>query len=187
MEHTCLLENSTTDRNRGKLLVAGNYSPHIFSQRDDDEIKANGSKTAANAHAFKQQRSMRYGLPCVNCKAYYASDLSACPMCKCAERVSATGTEAESTQTLNKRQGGVLQPALRSFINLDSPRACRGKMPPAGRRNEGASTFVVESKLLLCTNTDEVNAGTSSPDILAENRNTQDESVLVCLSYDQLR
>src|SRR5437016_3842832 len=61
-------------------------------------------------------------------------------------------------------------------------------MPLAGRRNEGASSFLVESKLLLCTNTDEVNAGIRSPDILAGNRNTQDESVLVSLGcYDQLR
>ena len=54
-------------------------------------------------------------------------------------------------------------------------------MPPAGRRNEGASTFVVESKLLLCTNTDEVNAGTSSPDILAENRNHAEAALLMDL------
>src|SRR5436190_6506846 len=153
----------------------------------EEPVQTDGSKMRAHAHVIKENRSARFGLPCANCKAYYASDLPACPICKCAKRVPATGTEAESTQTLNKPQGGVLQPALRSFINLDSPRACRGKMPPAGRRNEGASTFVVESKLLLCTNTDEVNAGTSSPDILAENRNTQAESVLVCLSYDQLR
>ena len=180
---------STTHRNgAGSLLVAGDYSPHLFSQRDDEEIQTNGSKTKANAHALKQQRPVRYGLPCVNCKAYYASDLSSCPICKCAERVPATGTEAESTQTLNKPQGGVLQPALRSFINLDSPRACREKMPLAGRRNEGASSFLVESKLLLCTNTDEVNTGISSPDSLAENHKTQqDESGLVCLSYDQQR
>jgi len=189
MEHTCLRQNSTTDRNgAGSLLVAGDYSPHVFSQRDDEEIQTNGSKTKANAHALKQQRPVRYGLPCVNCKAYYASDLPSCPICKCAKRVPATGTEAESTQTLNKPQGGVLQPALRSFINLDSPRACREKMPLAGRRNEGASSFLVESKLLLCTNTDEVNTGISSPDSLAENHKTQqDESGLVCLSYDQQR
>src|SRR5438128_9131387 len=119
MEHTCLRQNSTTDRNgAGSLLVAGDYTPHVFSQRDDHEIQTNGSKTKANAHALKQQRPVRYGLPCVNCKAYYASDLSSCPICKCAKRVPATGTEAESTQTLNKPQGGVLQPALRSFINL---------------------------------------------------------------------
>jgi hypothetical protein len=186
MENTCLRQNSTTDRNgAGSLLVAGDYTPHVLSRRDDDEIQTNGSKTKANAHALKRQRQVRYGLPCVNCKAYYASDLPSCPICKCAERIPAT--EAESTQTLNKPQGGVLQPALRSFINLGSPRACREKMPLAGRLKEGASSFLVESKLLLCTNTDEVNTGIRSPDILAENHNTQDESGLVCLSYDQLR
>jgi len=29
-----------------------------------------------------------YGLPCSNCRAYYAADLGACPICKCTERVS---------------------------------------------------------------------------------------------------
>src|SRR5438552_3311596 len=49
----------------------------------------------------------------------------------------------------------------------------------------GAGSLLVESKLLLCTNTDEVNTGISSPDSLAENHKTQqDESGLVCLSYD---
>jgi hypothetical protein len=191
MEHTGLRQNSTTDRNgSGRLLVAGDYSRQVFSQRDKDDIQTDGSEKKANALALKQQRPVRYGLPCVNCKAYYASDLPACPICRCAERVPAVGIEAESTestQTLKKPGGGALQSALRSFINLDSPRACREKMPLAGRRKEGASSFLVESKLLLCTNTDEVNTGISSPDILAENHNTQDDSVLVCLSYDQQR
>lgn len=30
-----------------------------------------------------------YGLPCANCGTYYAADESACPICKCPERVSA--------------------------------------------------------------------------------------------------
>src|SRR5207245_10965238 len=105
MEHIRLLQKSTTDRNRaGMLLVAGDYSPHVFSQRDDDEIQTDGSKTKTNARALKQQRPVGYGLPCVSCKAYYASDLPACPICKRAERGPATGTEADSTQTQNKHQ-----------------------------------------------------------------------------------
>src|SRR6266567_7085125 len=153
----------------------------------EEPVQTDGSKMRAHAHVIKENRSARFGLPCANCKAYYASDLPSCPICKCAERVPAEEAEAESTQTVNKPQGGVLQPALRSFINLDSPRACREKMPLAGRRNEGASSFLVESKLRRCTNTDEVNTGISSPHLLAENHNTQDESGLVGLSYDQLR
>jgi hypothetical protein len=33
-------------------------------------------------------KAIGYGLPCSNCRAYYPSDLKACPVCKCAERVS---------------------------------------------------------------------------------------------------
>src|SRR2546421_12487123 len=102
MEHTCLRQNSTTDRNgAGSLLVAGDYTPHVFSQRDDHAIQTNGSKTKANAHALKQQRPARYGGPCVNCKPDYASHLPSCPICKSPELVPPTGTEAEPTQTVN--------------------------------------------------------------------------------------
>jgi hypothetical protein len=33
-------------------------------------------------------RRIGYGLPCVKCKTYYAADLTMCPVCKSAERVS---------------------------------------------------------------------------------------------------
>jgi hypothetical protein len=33
-------------------------------------------------------KSCGYGLPCTNCKTYYASDLPACPVCKSPHRVS---------------------------------------------------------------------------------------------------
>ena len=32
-----------------------------------------------------------YGLPCAKCKTYYASDLTACPVCKSPQRVSPVG------------------------------------------------------------------------------------------------
>jgi len=32
-----------------------------------------------------------YGLPCAKCRKYYAANLSACPVCKSAERVSPIG------------------------------------------------------------------------------------------------
>src|SRR5258705_2626854 len=36
-------------------------------------------------------KAVGYGLPCSNCRAYYPSDLNACPVCKSPERVSAGG------------------------------------------------------------------------------------------------
>jgi hypothetical protein len=35
---------------------------------------------------------IRYGLPCANCKLYYAAELAICPICNCGDRISpATG------------------------------------------------------------------------------------------------
>jgi hypothetical protein len=31
---------------------------------------------------------VRYGLPCSNCKIYYAAELAACPICGCGDRIS---------------------------------------------------------------------------------------------------
>jgi hypothetical protein len=32
-----------------------------------------------------------YGLPCANCRSYFESALTACPICHCSERVSPHG------------------------------------------------------------------------------------------------
>lgn len=34
-------------------------------------------------------RKVLYGLPCAQCKIYYAAQLTSCPVCKCRERVPA--------------------------------------------------------------------------------------------------
>lgn len=34
-----------------------------------------------------EPRSVRYGLPCANCRAYYPAALTVCPVCQCTERV----------------------------------------------------------------------------------------------------
>jgi hypothetical protein len=42
-------------------------------------------------------RAAGYGMPCANCKTYYAFDLKACPVCKSTERVSPTAVAVRST------------------------------------------------------------------------------------------
>ena len=132
---------------------------------------------------MKQNRPARFGLPCANCKAYYSSDLPACPICKCAERVPAQQAEAESTNRLKKPSAGLLQGA--SFIHLDSTPGCKQPMQLALHCDEG---FLLESKMLLCAHTDEIDAGPTSLCILDENHDTQSEYASICLScYDRLR
>jgi hypothetical protein len=181
MEVTHLLSDGTTIPCGSGSLAAGAYPPHVGSQALNDEIPTDGSKRRANAHSLKQFRPTRYGLPCASCKAYYASDLAACPFCSCAERVPAIGTGIESAKTLKKTWRSMLPYALRSIINLDLPAARREQSPLIGCCDEQR-----ERLLLVCASSGEAEADTSSPCILDENH-TQHESASVCLNcYEQL-
>ena len=55
---------------------------------------AAAAPAAATTHAQAEAvvRSVGYGLPCAKCKAYYAADLSACPICRTTQRVSPKAT-----------------------------------------------------------------------------------------------
>jgi len=51
---------------------------------------SSGAATAAMLQRVPETRQAGYGLPCAECKTYYAADLPACPICKSPERVSPT-------------------------------------------------------------------------------------------------
>ncbi len=55
-----------------------------------------------------------YGLPCVNCRAYYAANLAVCPVCGCPERVPANAEEVRrkcrTTLSTTTRAPGGFQP-----------------------------------------------------------------------------
>jgi hypothetical protein len=55
---------------------------------------------AREAREFARSKSVRYGLPCANCALYYSAELTACPICKCQERVSPTVTFVPSVVRL---------------------------------------------------------------------------------------
>jgi hypothetical protein len=177
MQPICPLQNSTTEGKPGALPAVEDYSPQAFPQGDEDTVQTDGSKLNGHARAPTRHRPVRFGLPCARCKAYYASDLPACPMCKCAERVSAEKVETESTNISKKPSADVLRGALRPPIQL------------ASHRDEDGNRFHRwESRLLLCADTEEINAGVTSLCILDENHNAQSEYASICLScYEQLR
>ena len=55
-----------------------------------------------------------YGLPCANCRTYYAADLSACPVCKSAQRVSAAAVPV--------RKGHVVEESIPTTTSLEEER-----------------------------------------------------------------
>jgi hypothetical protein len=48
----------------------------------------------------RPSRNLFYGLPCAHCKAYYDSELQACPVCGCTERVSPSAVHVPVRQKL---------------------------------------------------------------------------------------
>jgi hypothetical protein len=59
-----------------------------------------GAKRAMNKTLAPTQPDTKrtgYGLPCANCKTYYAADLTACPICKNTERVSPVAASASAS------------------------------------------------------------------------------------------
>src|SRR5256885_8292111 len=113
----------------------------------EEPVQTDGSKMRAHAHVIKENRSARFGLPCANCKAYYASDLPSCPICKCAERVPAEEAEAESADRLKKPSAGGLKGAL--GIHLDSTPAYKPPMQPALHCDDVWERLLFGSQMLL--------------------------------------
>lgn len=51
-------------------------------------------KSAPDAAPSQNPKAIGYGLPCSHCRAYYPADMTACPICKSAERVLPTAVPA---------------------------------------------------------------------------------------------
>src|SRR5262245_8679538 len=49
-----------------------------------------GPTTAQSNTLAGSSENVGYGLPCANCRKYYAADLPACPTCQSTQRVPAT-------------------------------------------------------------------------------------------------
>src|SRR5207253_4971637 len=77
------------------------------------EINRHALATDAVAH------HTGYGLPCAKCKTYYAADLSACPVCKTADRVVPV---AAVTSTSTQRLAETSAPCVPDDATLEEER-----------------------------------------------------------------
>jgi hypothetical protein len=71
-----------------------------------------------------------YGLPCASCKTYYAADLTACPVCKGKQRVSATEpltTVAPAEQLPDPKQ---LEEERERFLRDFNSQVVANPLPP---------------------------------------------------------
>ena len=72
-------------------------SPAVLPPNSDTQTTERAVKASSTAAPQIAPKQTGYGMPCANCKTYYAADLKACPVCKAAERVSPTAAAVRST------------------------------------------------------------------------------------------
>jgi hypothetical protein len=71
-------------------------SPAVLPANSDTKT---AERVAPNLRSGPQivPKQVGYGMPCANCKTYYAADLKMCPVCKAGERVSPAAVPLRST------------------------------------------------------------------------------------------
>jgi hypothetical protein len=91
--------NSTPSQAETPKTVAGaGVQPRVQNNVQSKQT-IGGNTSAGNQIGPKR---VGYGMPCAKCKTYYAADLTACPVCKNAERISPTALAASTPQASSK-------------------------------------------------------------------------------------
>jgi hypothetical protein len=70
------------------VVVKKPVSPAVLPPNSDIQTTDRVAKASPPISHPVVPRQVGYGMPCANCKTYYAADLKACPVCKAGERVS---------------------------------------------------------------------------------------------------
>jgi hypothetical protein len=72
-------------------------SPAVLPSNPDTQTIERPTKPSAAIAPQIVPKQTGYGMPCANCKTYYAADLKTCPVCKGGERISPTAVPLRST------------------------------------------------------------------------------------------
>ena len=72
-------------------------SPAVLPSNSDTQTAERATKASPSLAPQIVPKQTGYGMPCANCKTYYAADLKTCPVCKAGERVSTTAVPVRST------------------------------------------------------------------------------------------
>ncbi|HYL96849.1 MAG TPA: hypothetical protein VET69_13675, partial [Terriglobales bacterium] len=83
------------DPNRSSWNPESQSNTQVPRRNSTPAAEPRRSEPAAPERA---SRRIGYGLPCANCKTYYAADLTACPYCGCPERIASSSAPVPATE-----------------------------------------------------------------------------------------
>ena len=135
-------------------------SPTTVSSPDRPMPRASAAYAAANP----DKKLIGYGMPCSRCHAYYPADMTACPICKCPDRVSPT------------------EPVIHSMVST-SPQSAAGTQVDAERE-----LLLKELKSQAFASHTQINPAATFQCVLAHQHTGPTEPAAVCHTcYSEVR
>ena len=119
-------------------------------------------------------RRIGYGLPCANCKTYYAADLAACPYCGCPERIASSAAPVPATELKQELEN------LRAEIEQALGGDLQVTAPTRARTPEERDRFLKEYKSQLYASHTQINPAAAFRCTLERNHRQSYEPAAVC-------
>ncbi len=121
-------------------------------------------------------RRIGYGLPCANCKTYYAADLTACPYCGCPERIASSTAPVPATELKQELEN------LRVEIAQALGEGPLLTAPEAGHSPEERERFLKQYKSQLYASHTQINPAAAFRCTLERNHRQGYEPAAICKS-----
>lgn len=132
------------------------------------------------ANVERAGRRVGYGLPCANCKTYYAADLTACPYCGCPDRIASSTAPVPATELKQELEN------LRAEIAQALGEGPLLTGPEAAQTPEERERFLKQYKSQLYASHTQINPATAFRCTLERNHRQGNEAAAICKScYNQ--
>lgn len=122
--------------------------------------------------------TVRYGLPCRNCKAYYAANVIGCPYCGCIERALAVATNVSQPAAAIKEELRSLQAEISGANSQAKPEEPGDR----ARLDEDRERVLPEYKTQIYADHPQINPVVSFQCNVENNHRNGDEPAMVCKS-----
>ena len=160
------------DPNQSSWNPEGEASTQV--PRRNTSTEARRAEPAGGELAERVSRRVGYGLPCANCKTYYAADLAACPYCGCPERLATNSAPVPATELKQELEN----------LRAEIAQALGGQASPAGPE-PGASpeereAFLRQYKSQLYASHTQINPAAAFRCSLERNHAQSYEPAAVC-------
>jgi hypothetical protein len=108
-KHVPALFGKKLRRSGEKMVINDQLANHAVQELDESPGYFQRSTS---------RRSVSYGLPCARCKAYYASEITVCPICGSRERVPASSADEPGYLVVNPKYAPEVSQSTAAILYL---------------------------------------------------------------------